>query len=177
MNLEDNMSLEYANYISEHTKNVSKGYHWCLDNLCSIFDGISVLEVDNLIRHHDASKWDESEFQPYADYFYGIRTDAVRDAFDLAWLHHYQHNPHHWQHWVLQENGKLRALPMPKAYCLEMIFDWWAFSWKNDHPREIFDWYATNKPKMMLHESTLEFVEKVLTKIRNRLDEIDGNQE
>lgn len=166
------MSAEYNDYLNNHISMVSKGFHWFIDNLPKVFDGISINMMESQINAHDDSKWWEEEYEAYDNYFYGNKTEEVKEAFDLAWLHHQHNNPHHWQHWLLREDdGKTKALPMPKEYCLEMIFDWWAFSWKSGKLTEIFDWYANNKKKMVLHPDTLEIVEKTLTLLRNKLEE------
>ena len=60
---------------------------------------------------------------------------------------------------------------MPRRYVLEMICDWWAFSWSKDNLYEIFDWYEKHKGHMMLHEDTRDLVEEILSEIKAKLDE------
>lgn len=164
------MSADYNNYINEHVRNVRRGFHWLLDNLSDVFDGLQFSQI-SLIEAHDLSKWDEEEYSPYDNYFYGNRTKEVKDEFDIAWLHHQHNNPHHWQYWLLmEESGKVRALEMPLEYILEMICDWWSFSWKSDNLFEIFDWYKKNGPKMTLHPTTRKTVEEILDKLRMKLE-------
>ena len=55
---------------------------------------------------------------------------------------------------------------MPLEYVIEMICDWWSFSFKTGNLYEIFDWY-----KMILHEKTKKFVEETLDKIKKVLDD------
>ena len=56
--------------------------------------------------------------------------------------------PHHWQYWVLindnPEEGEV-LIEMPYNYILEMICDWWAFSWAKGNLNEIFPWYEERK--------------------------------
>ena len=173
-----NMSAEYSEYLNGHIRNVVRGFHWLKDNLYEIFTDVSVSMMEAQINAHDDSKWSEEEYEAYDNYFYGKKDADVKAAFDLAWLHHQHHNPHHWQHWLLKEDsGKVKALEMPKEYIIEMICDWWAFSWSKDKLTEIFDWYAVNKPKMVLHKDTLQTVENILTKLRNKLEEADYDEE
>lgn len=91
-----------------------------------------------------------------------------------AWLHHIHENPHHWQYWVLvnddPEEGAI-ALDIPYKYVIEMICDWWSFSWKTGNLYEIFDWYDAHKNHMILSEYTRELVEEILEKIKVKLDE------
>lgn len=167
------MSVEYNNYLNEHIRNVIKGFEWMRQNIPEIFKDVSENMMFPQINAHDDSKWSEEEYEAYDNYFYGNKTKEVEEAFDLAWLHHQHNNPHHWQHWLLQEDdGGKKALEMPKEYVIEMIADWWTFSWKKNNLKEIFDWYANNKKKMILHPNTLEFAEKILTLLRNKLGEV-----
>lgn len=160
------MSAEYNTYIIEHVDNVKKAYMWLKDH--------NIIKEDILdqLNLHDASKYTDEEYKAYDDYFYGIKTKAVKEAFNYAWLHHIHHNPHHWQYWVLvnDEDGTV-GLEMPENYVYEMVCDWWAFSHKSGNLKEIFDWYKSHKKNMILHEKTRKFVEDLLDKIKKVLDE------
>ena len=97
----------------------------------------------------------------------------VKHGFDLAWLHHQHNNPHHWQHWLLREDdGNMKALEMPFNYVVEMICDWWSFSWTNGNLYEIFDWYKENKPKMLLHKNTEKLVEQILDILKTTMENV-----
>ena len=166
---------EYNTYIEEHQQNVGKGYQWLVTNLPDVVDFKSEREIWNdVIVQHDASKYEPDEWIAYDNYFYGgDKTQKVVDSFNLAWLTHIRRNPHHWQHWVLinddPDEGTI-ALPMPKKYLIEMICDWWAFSWKKGDLREIFNWYAGHRDYIKLHSSTRSELEKILDQIKLVLD-------
>ena len=167
------MSIEYDNYLTEHRENVAKGIDWLRHNLPRTITD-SDMSCAYLPWDHDRSKDEREEYYAYDQYFYGRRTKAVEDEFNYAWLHHIHHNPHHWQHWVLinddPEEGTV-ALRMPYKYVIEMICDWWAFSWTKGDLYEIFDWYDKHKARMVLHENTRELVEEILGNIKVKLDE------
>lgn len=113
---------------------------------------------------HDISKFRPSEFFPYANYFYGDRTEKTSKAFDSAWLKHQHRNKHHWQHWVLQEDtGETKLQEMPKQYRLEMICDWVGAS--KAYGSDIVAWYAQSRPARKLNPKTLVQVEKELAQI------------
>ena len=57
---------------------------------------------------------------------------------------------------------------------LEMIADWWSFSWRSGNLREVFGWYDEHKSRIVLHPSTQEYVESVLGEIGEKLDEAAG---
>ena len=62
---------------------------------------------------------------------------------------------------------------MPKEYIIEMICDWWAFSWTKGNLYEIFNWYDERKAYMKLSDKTRNAVEDILERIRNKLDEVN----
>lgn len=188
------MSWDYDSYLYTHINNVEIGFDWIMVNIpaadiLEILPGINFVRISENIRRHDASKKSSDEYKAYDDYFYGERTQEVKDAFNLAWLNHIHHNPHHWQHWVLIQDkgnadsyysGKFVALDMPDNYILEMICDWWSFSWKKhtDTPGfdltaglyEIFNWYESNKDMIIFSAKTRNKVERFLKLLRDTLD-------
>lgn len=119
---------------------------------------------------HDLSKFRPSELLPYARSFNNSdgsprsdRPEDVRDAFDYAWLLHIHRNPHHWQYWVLREDdGDLKALPMPEEYVREMVADWIGAGLAQGHGNDVLPWYEKNKDKMILHPETRIRVEFLL---------------
>ena len=169
------MSTQYDNYLMYHKANVAQGYYWIRDNLPELLtDGPYDLE-HQICFAHDASKDDPSEYDAYDAYFYGgNRSYAVMQAFNKAWLHHIHANPHHWQHWILVHDDPkedMTILEMPYNYILEMICDWWAFSWKSGHLDEIFKWYDEHKAYIKFHDKTRKTVEDILAKIKEKLEE------
>ena len=164
------MSKEYDAYIREHQENVEKGFRWMVEHFRENLEEIGLGELEWLIAHHDYSKESQEEYTAYNNYFYGGNRsfDVVRD-FNYAWLHHIHQNPHHWQHWVLindnPENG-IVGLDMPAKYIIEMICDWWSFSWMTGNLFEIFNWYEKHKDYMILSEETRTFVETFLARMK-----------
>ena len=168
------MSKEYDDYLKQHISGVQKAGQWLEDNLPEVIEKLTVDERSAFKKGlilHDLSKTGPEEYKPYNDYFYGKKTNEVKEAFDYAWLHHIHRNPHHWQYWCLiQDDDGTKCLEMPKHYALEMICDWWSFSWKSGNLYEIFDWYDKHK-NIQLHDNTREYVRDILDKIKLKLDE------
>lgn len=168
------MSIKYDNYLAQHKANVLKGLEWIREHLPELVKEDHDYEWQ-IGMAHDQSKDDVEEYDAYDKYFYGgNRSYAVVQEFNKAWLHHIHHNPHHWQHWVLindEEKEGTVVLDMPYNYIIEMICDWWSFSWKTGNLAEIFDWYDAHK-NMKLSAKTRKTVEDILDKIRNKLDEL-----
>jgi hypothetical protein len=110
---------------------------------------------------HDLSKFSQAEFGPYARYFFGGKKN--QEEFDLAWLHHVHHNPHHWLYWVLpgDETSKPRVFEMPGKYRLEMLADWeGAARAKSPKAGEMAarHWYLKQQAVIILHPATREAV-------------------
>ena len=174
------MSTAYDTYLMEHTGNVVKAYRWLKENLPQFVPDDNIVRdagygYSMFINEHDNSKYYNDEYAAYDAYFYGDDKDSplVKEAFDLAWLKHIHRNPHHWQHWVLYEDdgkGGPRALEMPLPFVIEMISDWWSFSWKSGNLMEIFDWYDKHSDIMILHPNTRKTVESILNAMKTILE-------
>lgn len=172
------MSAIYNEYIVEHKGNVNKAYMWMVENLPEIFeDTMFRYNCDTLISEHDASKYGIEEYDAYDAYFYGKnKSHAVVRNFNYAWLSHIHSNPHHWQHWVLINDNPGEGeiiLDMPDEYIIEMICDWWSFSFKKGNLREIFAWYDERKKYMKLSDYTRDHVEDILNMIKSKLDDVN----
>lgn len=159
------MSTKYDEYIIQHKENVNRGLAWLKDHGLVDEDLMTVT-----FDEHDISKYDPEEYAAYDAYFYGgNRSYKVVDDFRTAWLRHIRMNPHHWQYWVLindEPSEGIVPLAMPKRYALEMVCDWWAFSWSSGNLTEIFDWYDKHKDYIKLHRTTRNYVEGLLEKIK-----------
>ena len=164
------MSIEYDNYLNEHIANVQKAMNWMFENVPVVKANCPYMSDEFYGQDHDQSKYSDKEYAAYDNYFYGGNTSyGVKTAFDYAWLHHQNHNKHHWQYWVLikddpDEFGQPRMYPleMPFKYVIEMIADWWSFSWRNNNLEEIFTWYEVHGPSMLLHPKTRDLVNFIL---------------
>lgn len=171
------MSAKYDEYIIEHKSNVIKAYDWLCKNLPEIFpdEAVKSMVEWQCINAHDQSKYDKEEYDAYDKYFYGNRSYEVVQNFNYAWLQHIHKNPHHWQHWILINDDSelgIVALEIPLNYIIEMICDWWSFSWRSGDLYEIFDWYAKHRDGIQMNNTSRKIVEDILNKIRTKLDDI-----
>lgn len=178
------MSKPYDEYLEDHIENVKKAFNWMIDQGVLDFLDLNDDEIEKyskVIYNHDNTKYWADEYEAYDRYFY---PDEYEDnppflqrveEYQRAWLEHMHRNPHHWQHWVLiNDNGFFTVLPMPEVYVIEMICDWWSFSWKKGNLYEIFDWIDENSPHILLDDETIRLVEKILNRIRFRLNVLNG---
>lgn len=117
---------------------------------------------------HDWSKLTPAEWGPYVRSFYGPqpRTYEVKQAFDVAWLHHQHRNPHHWQHWLLREDsGKLKTLEIPDKFVREMVADWMGAGRAITGRWEVGEWYYKNRDTIQLHPTTRAHVELTIAEV------------
>lgn len=165
------MSVAYDEYLTTHIENVKLGIAWLYDHIPYVRSLVpNMVDLISLGYFHDNSKYEPDEYDAYNDYFYGEKSAEVRKAFKYAWLHHIHSNPHHWQYWVLiNDDEPMEALEMPETYVIEMIADWWSFSWKSNNLFGIFDWYEKHSKGMILHAKTRELVEKILSLMEEEL--------
>lgn len=191
------MGLQYDAYLEMHRLCVRYAVKWItnnfsMDELSIILPDLRYKDITEQVLDHDKSKNDKKEYDAYNNYFYSERTPEVEKQFDYAWLHHLHHNKHHWQYWILKEDDSyveddkiiVKALDMPDNFVLEMIADWWSFSWKQylttknkQDLYEIFNWYDEHVDKIVLSNSTKDRVELMLNKIKEKLDSHDDTIE
>lgn len=182
------MSKAYDEYLRKHIENVKRGCKWIFENcdlekLKEILPDLPAMNA-NIVNDHDRSKYN-GEYEPYDKYFYGpdgIKNPAgpskeVQEAFNYAWLHHIHNNPHHWQHWLLvndDEDLGMVALEMPDRDILEMICDWWSFSWTKGDLYELFNWWNEHGDYILLGEKTRNKVMAVMRLILDKVNELGG---
>lgn len=171
------MSKQYDDYLHEHKTNVLKGFKWMKENIPEILGPEERWgELEWQINQHDFSKNDPEEYNAYDAYFYGgNRSYQVVQNYKYAWLRHIHLNPHHWQYWALlhdEADEGMELLTIPHNYIIEMICDWWSFSWKTGNLYEIFDWYEKHAEYFKLSTETRTKIDSILGKIRVKLDEM-----
>lgn len=167
LTVDDNRS-KYEHYLREHISAVQQAYYDIFEDVILTESDLTVEDITKLednIRNHDNSKYYDEEFYPYLHWFYPeIETEKNRTEFDYACLHHYHHNPHHWNHWILNDDEDKdtdRVLDMPEIYVIEMLCDWQSFSKKNPESTA-YQWWIDNQNKMKMTENTISLVNKYI---------------
>ena len=147
------MSRAYDTYLEEHRSNIHKAFEWMCEHIPDIFKDEETRQAceHQCTYSHDQSKYDAEEYAAY-------------DA-------------HHWQHWILiNDDTNLGdvVLDIPLNYIIEMVCDWWSFSWASGHLDEIFDWYEEYSGYIKLSDDTKETVEHILDLIKQNLENHSG---
>lgn len=93
---------EYYQYLNDHIGGVISSWNTILKPYLkdNDYDSEMIDLAESHIIEHDLSKLEDEEFIPYCNHFYPVDGEFDNDetAFDLAWLHHQNVNPHHWQY-------------------------------------------------------------------------------
>lgn len=116
---------------------------------------------------HDWTKFLPAELPHYNRQFFGDKSDP--DGFARAWLHHQNHNPHHWEYWITRaEHSRGRAntangcLPMPETYVREMIADWLGASRAYTGSWDMHKWLEKNLSRIKVHPTTRDLIVRLL---------------
>jgi len=122
---------------------------------------------------HDLSKFGVKEIFAYGRQFFGDRSDSA--GFARAWLHHQNHNDHHWEYWIARSgHNRLSGrgtVPeeMSEGAMLEMMADWlgagraYEGSWPNVHN---WLWLNNHFSKMHLNMTTRGKIENILREMK-----------
>lgn len=125
---------------------------------------------------HDMSKFRLfKETIWYGINFYGKDKNSITSydeyMFDRAWLHHQNHNDHHYEYWVDTSGARFSYIPMTEICVREMLCDWigscraydnyWPkvennnikWKWLNENIKTVFN---------HCHEDTKELIIKVI---------------
>lgn len=120
---------------------------------------------------HDISKLSYKELPHYGRQFFGDKSQP--DKFIKAWIHHQNHNDHHWEFFI-PRTGHNRCDPsypdntpveMPEYCVREMIADWIGASrtyegkWPELHN---WKWYNENFDKVRVHPKTKNLIINLL---------------
>jgi len=107
---------------------------------------------------HDLSKLSWAELPHYGRQFFGAKDDP--EGFIRTWVHHQNHNDHHWEYWV-PRTGHNRCtppypdnqpIPMPEEAVLEMVADWMGAcrAYEGHWPKVAdWEWLKKNFPDKM----------------------------
>lgn len=164
---------EYCDYVEEHLLNIEAAW-MTLREACQhmrfVYDDYVYHSIDHMVRMHDLSKMSAEEFIPYQRKFFPaeeykggvwvrkpehIAEEKAADkiAFDAAWQHHQDENPHHWQNWARAEYSNPYEA---ECHCVCMVIDWMAMGLKFGDTAQ--QYYEANKSKIEMPEWAVTFI-------------------
>lgn len=173
--IKSNKIQEYEDYIEEHISNVKKAFEELVNK--DIPETREYLnELQQKVNKHDVSKYSDEEFDAYRKNFYPVddkEKEDNKEEFEKAWKHHYEHNNHHWQHWLDEETGNLISLQefnlkeVKLAY-LEMILDWQAMGYKFGDTA--YEYYNNHKDEIKLYPELKSWIINIMKQLDKEED-------
>ena len=157
----------YRNKLDSHRSFVREAYLLLKEKLPHLFDSSRVNNklLEARINNHDLTKYKMSEFPFYARHYFGTPSLESEQEYAKALLHHYNENPHHWQHWIYLNKGNVCTVDMDYVSILEMICDFMSFGLAQRNPLEICEWYNREKGNIYLSPKTRSQVETIINQI------------
>ena len=165
MNKEQSIE-KYKEYLTGHIGNVGKSLE-ILYNLQIPFVVENIDRLREIVKEHDASKYEEPEWSAYLHHFYPTNdTEAIMgEEFENACRHHIKNNKHHWDYWIDQDNNLIEDIDEEeyKLYTIERICDWCAMAAQHDEGPT--DYYNANKDYVIQPDYARELCDEIFPKI------------
>ena len=157
---------QYKEYLTGHIGNVSKA----LELLYSLEIPYVQEHIDKLrdiVKEHDASKYEEPEWSAYLHHFYPTNDEEamMEEEFENACRHHIRANKHHWNYWCDEEDNLIEDIDEEeyKLYTIERICDWLSMAGQHDEgPR---DYWEANKDYIVQPDYARELCDEIFPKI------------
>ena len=157
---------QYTEYLTGHIGNVSKA----LELLYSLEIPYVQEHIDKLrdiVKEHDASKYEEPEWSAYLHHFYPTNDEEamMEEEFENACKHHIRANKHHWNYWCDEDNNLIEDIDEEeyKLYTIERICDWLSMAAQHDEgPTE---YWNANKDYIVQPDYARELCDEIFPKI------------
>ena len=134
---------------------------------------------------HDLSKYSYEEFSEGVKYFTDGKYSPIvnckkKNGYSRAWLHHKGRNKHHFEYWYDYASPNSKPI-MPFKYTLEMICDRIAasktYNKKNYDNGKPLEYFYKEKPKMVLNENLIDFLEEVFKRLKKDGEKVLNKKE
>ena len=153
---------KYKEYLKGHIGNVQKALEILVTlNIPFVNDNIDTLR--EIVKNHDASKYEEPEWSAYLHHFYPENDDESKmgEEFDVAVQHHIKNNKHHWNYWCNDDNQLIDDIDEEdyKLHTIERICDWLAMAGQNNEGPN--DYYQLNKEFVVQPDYARELCDEI----------------
>lgn len=157
---------KYKEYLTGHIGNVAKALE-VLATLDIPYVTEYIDELREIVKEHDASKYEEPEWSAYLHHFYPTNDEEgmMEEEFDAAVQHHIKNNKHHWNYWCDEENNLKDDIDEEeyKLYTIERICDWLAMAAQHDEGPT--DYYDINKDYIVQPDYARELCDDIFSKV------------
>ena len=157
---------KYKEYLTGHIGNVAKALE-VLATLDIPYVTEHIDELREIVKEHDASKYEEPEWSAYLHHFYPTNDEEamMEEEFENACKHHIRANKHHWNYWCDEDNNLIEDIDEEeyKLYTIERICDWLSMAAQHDEgPTE---YWNANKDYIVQPDYARELCDKIFPKI------------
>ena len=157
---------QYKEYLTGHIGNVSKALE-LLYSLEIPYVQEHIDELREIVKQHDASKYEEPEWSAYLHHFYPTNDEAamMEEEFENACRHHIRANKHHWNYWCDEEDNLIEDIDEEeyKLYTIERICDW--LSMAGQHDEGPTEYWNANKDYIVQPDYARELCDEIFPKI------------
>ena len=157
---------KYKEYLTGHIGNVAKALE-VLATLDIPYVTEHIDELREIVKEHDASKYEEPEWSAYLHHFYPTNDEEgmMEEEFDAAVQHHVKNNKHHWNYWCDEDNNLKDDIDEEeyKLYTIERICDWLAMAAQHDEGPT--DYYDINKEYIVQPDYARTLCDEVFSKV------------
>ena len=157
---------KYKEYLTGHISNVAKALE-VLATLDIPYVTEHIEELREIVKEHDASKYEEPEWSAYLHHFYPTNDEEamMEEEFENACKHHIRANKHHWNYWCDEDNNLIEDIDEEeyKLYTIERICDWLSMAAQHDEgPTE---YWNANKDYIVQPDYARELCDEIFPKI------------
>ena len=157
---------KYKEYLTGHIGNVAKALE-VLATLDIPYVTEHIEELREIVKEHDASKYEEPEWSAYLHHFYPTNDEEamMEEEFENACKHHIRANKHHWNYWCDEDNNLIEDIDEEeyKLYTIERICDWLSMAAQHDEgPTE---YWNANKDYIVQPDYARELCDEIFPKI------------
>ena len=157
---------KYKEYLTGHIGNVAKALE-VLATLDIPYMTEHIDELREIVKEHDASKYEEPEWSAYLHHFYPTNDEEamMEEEFENACKHHIRANKHHWNYWCDEDNNLIEDIDEEeyKLYTIERICDWLSMAAQHDEgPTE---YWNANKDYIVQPDYARELCDEIFPKI------------
>lgn len=161
---------DYLKYLKQHIECVALAYERLKEIIPDLFDGHDdeiILKTEQHIKEHDSIKFSPDRLKIYGEHFLG---KSDKEEYNKLILEHIANCPHHFQHWlVFYDRDNIQAVEIPYDYIIEMICDWYSFSFIKNDEKEIVNWYKMARNRMIFAPKTQIIIDNIIDKIEKFL--------
>ena len=157
---------KYKEYLTGHISNVAKALE-VLATLDIPYVTEHIEELREIVKEHDASKYEEPEWSAYLHHFYPTNDEEamMEEEFENACKHHIRANKHHWNYWCDEDNNLIEDIDEEeyKLHTIERICDWLSMAAQHDEgPTE---YWNANKDYIVQPDYARELCDEIFPKI------------